>query len=102
MSKFTLRDAEVKYNYDMPMVASGKNDGYYQTLEFDVSSLPEIAMWKVGDEYTIILKVREKRHELIKSEGNGVKEKACFEVLEVGSYIDGMEEYRKTIKEKLK
>ena len=97
----TLRDAKVKYNYDMPTVA-GKEDGYYQSIDFDTTALPEIALWQVGEEYTIILKVRETRHELVKSEDNGIKEKACFEILEVGSFADGMEENREKVKNKLK
>lgn len=89
----------MKYDYLMP---EGKDNSYYQQIEFDISSLPEIGSWQVGEEYTIILKVREKRHELVKSENNGVKEKACFEILEVGSYTDGIEEQRKVVKDKLK
>lgn len=97
----TLRDAKMKYDYPM-MGPEGKDDGYYQSLDFDISALPEIGSWQVGQEYTLVIKVREKRHELMKSEDKGVKEKACFEVLEVGSYQDGMDEARDKVKNKLK
>ena len=102
MSHYTLRDAEVKYDYGSPTVSGKGSDGYYQTLEFGVDSLPEISTWKVGEEYTIILKVREKRHELVKSDDNKVKEKASFEIIEVGNYNDDLASYREKVKDKLK
>lgn len=99
---FILRDAKVKYNHNISTMVDGKEDGYYQTIDFDVSSLPEIASWQVGEEYTIILKVKETRHELVKSEDNGVKEKASFEVLESGAYTDYNTENIQKVKDKLK
>ena len=68
-----MRDA--KMPMDMP-------DTYYQTLEFEIEQLPEIAAWTPGEEYTLIIKVREKEHEVSKENGK-VKECARFDVLKV-------------------
>lgn len=101
MNRYTLRDAEMKYSYDLPVSSSKSENGYYQTIEFDISALPEIASWQVGEEYTLVIKVKETKHEIIKT-GKSAKEKACFEILEVGNLSDGNEEYREKVKEKLK
>ena len=96
--EYNLRDAKQKYGCDGPMVDS--EDGYFNHLDFDVTSLPEIGIWKVGEEYLLIVKVKEKKHELLKVEGS-VKEKAEFEVLEVAAYRDEVEMIRDKVKEKL-
>lgn len=99
---YTLRNSKIKYDYPTPTVSGKESDGYYQNLEFDTNALPEISSWQVGEEYFLIVKVREKNHELLKSENKGVKEKACFEVLEVGAFIDGMDIFREKVKKQLK
>jgi hypothetical protein len=90
--------------YDMPMAMSSKEmpDGYYQRLDLTVEQLPEISSWEVGKEYMLVIKVRETSHELEKHMGEGVKEKACFEVLEVGAFTDPTGEIRELVKNKLK
>ena len=94
----TLRNAKIKYEY--PMESShGKEDGYFQTIELDTIMLPEISYWQVGEEYTLVIKVKESRHEVVKNK-DSVKEKASFEILEVGSY-DHTDISRDKVKSKL-
>lgn len=101
MSNYNLRDAKTKYDYPAGVISGKEEDGYYQQLEFTVDALPEISMWQVGEEYTLVIKVKEKRHELVK-DGEKVKEKAFFEVLEVGTMSTIDTEYRDKVKDKLK
>lgn len=98
MSNYTLRDAKQKYDHP---TMEGSEDGYYNHLEFDINSLPEIASWQVGEEYILVVKVKQEDYRLVKDE-NAVKEKATFKVLEVAAYTDELAAQRDRVKEKLK
>lgn len=94
-----LRKAKIKYEFPME-TSHGKEDGYFQSIEFDTEMLPEISSWQVGEEYLLIVKVKQTRHEVVKKE-NFTKERATFEIVEVGSY-DHADVYKDQVKNKLK
>lgn len=96
---YTLRKAKIKYEYPMVSESGKGSDGYFQRLEFNSEQLPEISNWQPGEEYTIVIKVKEVSHEIKSTDGDS-KECAYFEVTEVGCMKD--EEMMKMIAKKLK
>jgi len=97
---YTLRNAKVKYMDDVS--PSTMDDGEYaQTLRFTTDQLPEIAYWQPGEEYYLVIKVKETEHS-IEKKGKEVSEEANFEVVEVGAISDDSgENYEGKVKSKL-
>ncbi len=92
---YNLKEAYIKYEH--PTVSADDSDGYYQTLQFDSNMLPELTVWHPEEEYTLIIKVKQKNLDIRKD-----KSSAMFEVLEVGAYKDYEEHLKEEVKRKLK
>lgn len=97
--KYTLRDATIKfqsYHDEVPSVD-------YQRVSFNAEQLPEIKEWQPGQEYLIVLKVRQKDFRVPDKDDSDDQSKyhASFEILEVGGVENGSKEIKKKVKEKL-
>ena len=100
--EYTLRDAGEKM-MDMESMPSSKGESkkYYPSLYLNVENLPEIAVWEVGKEYTLIIKVKEESHTIDETHSGSTKESARFEVLKVGAVKSGDDKVEAFVKEKL-
>lgn len=97
-----MRDAGRKVMIH-PMIdgpAMPKEEVVFQNLRFNADQLPELSDWKVGEEYMIVLTVKQMEHELEERHGEE-EEVARFEVLKVGSYEDAEHEAAKLAQKKL-
>ena len=97
MVNYTLRNAKMK----MPGMMNEQMSEYAQRLDFDTIQLPEVAMWQPGEEYLLVVKVKETKHEITKENGK-TEEKACFDVLEVGAIADQSPKYKEEAKKLFK
>ena len=101
MKEYTLRDAGSEMMG--PVCADGKmeKEKWYQGMGFDIKALPEIGMWQVGEEYFLIVKVKEVNHSL-REDKEGAQESADFEVLSVGAYNPEVDKYGEEVSKRLK
>jgi hypothetical protein len=98
-----LRDAGEKSTFfagSCPEGSGIKEEVSYQGVRFDIAQLPEIADWVVGEEYELIIRVKETEHSIDEEEGK-VKERARFEIRAVGAYEEPEARSSKLAKEKL-
>ena len=94
---YKLKSAEQFYT---DTLSPDKGTGYFHEISFDKMALPEIEYWQVGEEYLLIIKVKEVEHK-VEKEGAIVKEKAKFKIMEVGEYKEDFDYSRAIIKEKI-
>lgn len=100
MKDFTLRDAG-QTMMGLTHSGPGKQEKYYQTVSFDIEQLPEIGVWEVGKEYTLIVKVKQVVHSM-REEKDNTRERGDFEILKVANYVPEVDEYGPEVKRKLK
>lgn len=98
MQNYKLRDAKKVETY--PSGSGIQKEEYYQKLEFTSQQLPELMLWKPGEDYMIVLKVRQTKYELEK-EAKTSEECGYFDVLAVAALEPEYAEATKTVMSKL-
>ena len=95
---YKLRSAEQFFE---GALSPDDGEGFFHEVSFDTMALPEIVDWQVGEEYLLVVKVREVEHK-IEQEGAVGKESAEFKIIEVGAYNEGYDHEREMIRGKLR
>lgn len=100
MSHYTLRDAGEAMM--MPTVSGGgEKDKWYQTIRFDITQLPEIGTWAVGNKYYLVVEVKQVEHS-IREDSKNEKEQGVFEVRKVAAFSPEVDKYGSEVIKKLK
>lgn len=99
IENYTLRDAGENLSH-MGDGPGPRMEKFYPQVNFEVEQLPEIAMWKVGEKYTLVIEVIQKSHRIDDTDKD-VKETAGFEIRKVGALNSNHNELSGDVKKKL-
>ena len=82
LSQKTVKEYTVKP--EASGLSSVKEEKYYPSIYFDSKTLPDIKSWEVGEEYCVMLVVRQMSKSMNESKG-GVQVDARFDILKVAA-----------------
>lgn len=88
MNELVFHDATIQpQEYDRGMEVKTMPSPYSPGISFGEDQLPDVKDWQTGEEYILVLKVRQNGSNLIGPEGDK-KLRADFDILEVAGYSE--------------